>query len=117
MNILFYFHNWEVQHLKFGKIIFFWVSILFLVLSCRQDLIVFPNEDYPNSIFISSEPSGAEILLEGRKTSLFTPSFLTNLEPGKHLIGLYLFGYADTTVEITVTDSSKNFIKIFLKEE
>lgn len=50
------------------------------------------------SIFITSDPVGAEIILDGITTSLVTPDTLSPLAPGEHSILLSLENYRDTTI-------------------
>jgi hypothetical protein len=59
----------------------------------------------PGSIFVTSEPAGATILLDGQETALVTPDTLTGLEPGSYLISVDLAGYPVSPAVRTVTVS------------
>jgi hypothetical protein len=48
------------------------------------------------SVSISSDPAGALIFLNGQASNQVTPAKLTELPPGRHVIGLKLAGYAET---------------------
>ena len=41
-----------------------------------------------SEIYITSEPSEAVIEIDGKDTGKTTPAFLTDLQPGKHIINL-----------------------------
>ncbi len=56
------------------------------------------------NIFIETEPTGAEILLDSIKTNQFTPDTLKNISKGEHLLTLKKSNYRDTTVSITVDE-------------
>jgi len=49
-------------------------------------------------IYITSNPAGATIVLDGEQTSLVTPDTLSPLSPGQHSILLSLENYRDTTI-------------------
>ncbi len=56
------------------------------------------------NIFIETEPSGAEILLDSIKTNQFTPDTLKNISKGEHLLTLKKNNYRDTTISITIEE-------------
>jgi hypothetical protein len=59
------------------------------------------------SINVSSDPTGAEIYLDGSSTGETTNTMLTKISEGSHTIKLILSGYEDTekTVEVAVDDT------------
>jgi RNA polymerase subunit RPABC4/transcription elongation factor Spt4 len=54
------------------------------------------------TIFVSSEPSGAIVLLDGRYTDAKTPATLTEVVPGPHDVGVRLDGYDDVHAQVVV---------------
>ena len=101
---------------KFAK--YFTFSLIFLIIlasGCREDIFLYPEENYNNYVYVNSEPVGASIFLKGEYLEETTPAWLTNLEPGRHVFTLKLQGFIDTTFQVSVQDSSKEFITVFLK--
>lgn len=64
------------------------------------------------NVAISSDPPGAQIFLDGRQSSQVTPAKLTDLPPGRHLIGLKLDGYADAKEALHVPGDALVSIKL-----
>ncbi|MCH7771329.1 MAG: PEGA domain-containing protein [Bacteroidetes bacterium] len=62
---------------------------------------VTPTE--PGSIFVTSNPAGAQIWLDGVNTSQVTPDTIKNVDEGVHNITLKLQEFSDTTFTISVT--------------
>ena len=61
------------------------------------------------SISVSSEPSGADISLDGVPINAITPYTIQHLDPGTHTIELFLEGYQDwgpTDVQVTSGETS-----------
>lgn len=54
------------------------------------------------NLFIESQPSGAQIFLEGNNTGDVTPDTISSLETGNYDLTLKLPGYYDTTFSMTV---------------
>ena len=54
------------------------------------------------SIYVSSNPAGAEIWLDGVNTSLTTPNIVTDVLEGLHSVTLKLQDYYDTTFVVSV---------------
>jgi hypothetical protein len=63
-------------------------------------------------VAISSDPPGAQIILNGRASSQVTPAKLTDLTPGRHMIGLKLAGYADAKEALHVPGDALVSIKL-----
>ena len=57
------------------------------------------------SIFIVSEPAGAEIFLDSNRTNNTTPDTITNLIAGQHQITLKKENYKDTTLNIIIKEN------------
>ena len=73
-----------------------------VISSCdTADDPVTPTE--PGSIFITSNPAGAQIWLDGSNTSQVTPDTIKNVDEGVHNITLKLQEFIDTTFTISVT--------------
>lgn len=64
------------------------------------------------NVAISSDPPGAQIILNGRASSQVTPAKLTDLAPGRHMIGLKLAGYADAKEALHVPGDALVSIKL-----
>jgi hypothetical protein len=64
------------------------------------------------AVAISSDPPGAQIFLNGRLSSQVTPAKLTDLAPGRHVIGLKLAGYADAKESLHVPGDALVSIKL-----
>jgi WD40 repeat protein/serine/threonine protein kinase len=63
---------------------------------------------------IESEPSGAEVLLDGKAEGR-TPRALTVLEPGEHAVELRREGYAPESRKITYVAGTKESLRVVLK--
>jgi len=55
------------------------------------------------SIYLTSNPAGAQIWLDGVNTSQTTPDTVTNVDEGVHNVTLKLQDYNDTTISISVS--------------
>ena len=64
----------------------------------------------PGSIYITSNPSGAEIWLDGVNTSQITPDTIKNVNEGIHNVTLKLQEYNDTTFAISVTGGQTSIV-------
>lgn len=58
------------------------------------------------TIGVSSEPSGASILLDGRYTDAKTPATLTEVVPGSHDVRVRMTGYDDANTQVEVVAGS-----------
>jgi hypothetical protein len=82
--------------------------LLFLVLamvlsSCdTTDDPVTPTNT-KGGIYLTSNPAGAQIWIDGVNTSLTTPDTVTNVEQGLRNVTLKLQDYVDTTFSVSVT--------------
>jgi hypothetical protein len=86
------------------KKLFFLLLIPFSVLlitSCSsEDEPITPAE--PGSLYITSNPAGAQIWIDGDSTGFTTPDTVTNLDEGLYSVTLRLQDYKDTTISISV---------------
>lgn len=80
-----------------------------IITSCdtTEDTVAPPE---PGSIFISSNPAGAQIWLDGDSTSFVTPDTVTNVSEGVHTVTLKLTEYKDTTFSISVTGGQMSIV-------
>ncbi len=73
-----------------------------VISSCDStDDTVTPTE--PGSIFVTSNPAGAQIWLDGVNTSQVTPDTIKNLDEGVYNVTLKLTDYNDATFSVNVT--------------
>ncbi len=81
-------------------------SLLFLIIlfSCGVKQPVENNDEQQQTgkIVVTSQPSGAAIILDGEPTGKITPDTLTGVSPGKHSISVYLDGYQSDQDQILV---------------
>jgi len=73
-----------------------------LIISCDSttDPVVTPD---PGSIYIKSNPAGAQIWLDGSNKNLTTPDTLENVSEGVHTVTLKLADFKDTSFSISVS--------------
>ncbi len=64
------------------------------------------------SIFVISNPAGAEILIDGSYTGLVTPDSVAGLSTGYHMVTLILDGYRDTSFAANVQPNLQTNIYI-----
>ncbi|MGE5682456.1 MAG: PEGA domain-containing protein [Bacillota bacterium] len=69
-----------------------------------------------NSISVQSDPSGAQIFLNGVNTGKVTPGSLTDLNDGAYDITLKLNGFIDTTVTVIVSNGINKQISVVLTD-
>ena len=92
------------------------LAILFIILfavlvvtSCTTtNDPVTPTE--PGSIYLTSNPAGAQIWLDGVNTAQVTPDTVKNLDEGVYSVTLKLTDYNDTTFSISVTSGQTNVV-------
>lgn len=73
-----------------------------IITSCDSttDPVTTPD---PGSIYVTSNPAGAQIWLDGANKNLTTPDTLENVAEGVHTVTLKLTDYKDTTFSISVS--------------
>ena len=92
-------------------LIFFFGLVLASCNSLNNNNPVSSNTDNTGSIYVSSQPKGAEIWLDGKDTGQTTDDSVTSVQAGTHSITLKLSGYRDTTVtDVTVKKGLQSFI-------
>lgn len=68
------------------------------------------------SLYITSNPSGAQIFLNGTDTGIFTPALITNLYPGSYTIMLTLDNptmSSTNTVVVTQRQTTEVYLELF----
>lgn len=73
-----------------------------LVTSCSDTTTNPPPVTQQGSIFINSDPAGAEIWLDGQNTGKVTPDSITALDPGSYQVTLKLGSFNDISFTATV---------------
>ncbi|MFH1196506.1 MAG: PEGA domain-containing protein [bacterium] len=96
--------------------IIFLLLLFFVLSSCREDVIIYPEKKNRSTIYVDSDPMGAKIYLSTISTGKETPDSLVDLEPGLYALTLKLAGYSDTTTTINLKAGTKPYIYILLKE-
>lgn len=86
---------------------YFIIIILVLTLtSCEEETTSPPPEVKYGSIFIQSNPTGAQIWVDNTNTGKVTPDSIINLSIGNHSITLKLSGFSDTTFTVTIIENT-----------
>ena len=109
------------------------LTVLFLFnTSCEEDVYTgtVESEYFENGkLFVESKPSGAQIFVDNKNSSLSTPDTIKWLKSGMHSITLKKYLFQDTVLAVQVRDkevnslfvdftlNSKNFGKIECKSE
>jgi hypothetical protein len=84
--------------------------ILLFAVSCREDVVDFQVSASNSDIYITSNPSGADIYLNAEKTGKQTPDSLTNLSPGLYPVKLKLVGYTEVRFNVYLSKGEKRYI-------
>ncbi|MDP4175775.1 MAG: PEGA domain-containing protein [Bacteroidota bacterium] len=87
---------------KYLYTIFLLIPLLFIA-SCSSNDTTGPVTATKGSVFITSNPSGAQVWQNGSNTNKVTPDSITGLDAGTYNFTLKLTGYKDTLVAATVT--------------
>lgn len=86
---------------------------LFLILlftSCDSGSNDPISPEVNGSIYVSTNPSGANIWLDGVNTFKTTPDSITNVDAGLRYVTLKLEDYRDTTLSISVSNNQKSVV-------
>ncbi len=89
------------------------VLLTISLVSCDKEVSVSPVETFSiesGSIFISSNPSGAEIFVDGKPVGLFTPDTVKWLTDGDHEFVLKLDRFLDYSF---VAETNNNTVNLF----
>ncbi len=101
--------------MKFLSGIFLIIITNLFVFSCIDEHVIEVNENLNGSIYLTSEPNGAKILLLGTDTKKVTPDSIVNLESGLYEVTLQLENYKDTSFAVQVFKNQKTTKNIKLK--
>jgi len=83
-------------------LLFFILIIAMIFSSCdSSDDPITPESK--GSIYLTSNPAGAQIWIDGTNTSQITPDTVTNIDEGVHNVTLKLQDYNDTTISISIS--------------
>lgn len=94
------------------KKLFFLLLIPFfalLVSSCSDDDPITPAANEGN-LYITSNPAGAQIWIDGVNTSQTTPDTVLDIDEGVHNVTLRLTEYKDTTFSISITADETSIV-------
>lgn len=89
------------------KILLLLLWIMFIASSCEKEISLTPPEELPASasVIFYSNPEGAEIIVNGRKSGYKTPDSLTWLAPGFYEFSLSLQYYRDTSFSLRLNEN------------
>ncbi|MEW6195089.1 MAG: PEGA domain-containing protein [Bacteroidota bacterium] len=94
------------------KILIGILTFILLFVGCREDIVEFSDIDKTGTLYVNSDPDGAEIFLNDIRVYKITPDSLMNLQPGNYNIRLRLAGYPDESTNIAVISGQKRFVNI-----
>jgi len=77
--------------------------IAFVMSSCDSTDDPVTPTNTKGGVYLTSNPAGAQIWIDGVNTSLTTPDTVTNVEQGVRNVTLKLQDYVDTTFSVSVT--------------
>ena len=92
-------------------------TVLLIISSCenKSDNPVDSSQTDKGSLYITSNPAGAQIWLDNSNTGQVTPDTVKNIQEGTHNITLKLTEYRDTTISVSVTaGQTKNVSNVVL---
>ena len=81
-----------------------------LITSCNSSEDPMTPANTKGSIYITSNPAGAQIWVDGTNSTLTTPDTVTNVEEGVRNVTLKLQDYKDTTFALSVTAEQTSVI-------
>ncbi len=81
-----------------------------------RDTSVQKIEKNTGSLFISSIPTSASIILDGKDTGLQTPSLFENIKDGNHRITLIRVGFKDETIDLVIEKNKTLKREVILAE-
>jgi len=77
--------------------------VALLISSCSSDEDPVTPVETKGSLYVTSNPAGAEIWIDGVTTSQTTPDTILDIEEGVHNVTLKLQDYKDTTFSISIS--------------
>ena len=91
------------------------IFLLFFNFGCTEESPTSTNSDTEKGlIYVNSNPTGAEIFLQGSTTGKITPDSITNLAPKSYDLRIRLNDYADSSLVVNVKAGLKTTIDIDL---
>ncbi|MCB0744420.1 MAG: PEGA domain-containing protein, partial [Ignavibacteriae bacterium] len=85
-----------------------------IIISCVENHVM-PVFNY-GSIYVTSDPSGAQIIFNDENTGKVTPDSIIDISAGEYTIMLKLNAFKDTTFSVTVNQNSQTTEDIYLIE-
>ncbi|MEJ2105623.1 MAG: PEGA domain-containing protein, partial [Ignavibacteriaceae bacterium] len=82
----------------------------FIISSCNSEDNPTTPVETKGSVYISSNPAGAQIWIDGINTSQVTPDTVTDVTEGSRNITLKLTDYKDTTFTLSVTAGQMSIV-------
>ncbi|MFH1526782.1 MAG: PEGA domain-containing protein [Bacteroidota bacterium] len=82
---------------------------------CREDIVVYPDQENTGSVYLSSSPPGASIFLRNSYIEKITPALISNLSEGSYFVSLRLNGYSDTSTVVIIENNKTEYLSIRLK--
>ncbi|MCJ7615654.1 MAG: PEGA domain-containing protein [Desulfobacterales bacterium] len=86
------------------------LSLGLLIISCDSTEDPVSTTDAKGNIYITSQPSDAEIWIDGTNTTLVTPDTVEGVTEGLRTVTLRLQDYYDTTFTISVTGDETSVV-------
>lgn len=96
--------------------IFLIVTITLIINGCVDENVIEVNKTLNGSIYLTSEPSGAKIILLGTDINKVTPDSITNLESGLYEVTLQKKNFYDTSFAVKVFKNLRTTKNIKLKK-
>ena len=72
--------------------------------------VLTPSTPEKGSLYISSSPVAADIIIDGQSQGAKTPATITNLTAGNHEVKLTKTGYEDFTTTVTITAGTTSYL-------
>jgi len=82
----------------------------FIITSCSSDDPITPPPVTEGGIYLTSNPAGAQIWVDGVNTNFTTPDTVLNIEAGTRNVTLKLQDYYDTTFAVSVTSEEISIV-------
>lgn len=101
---------------SFLSIIFLALPI-FILMSCREDIVEITPEIKTGDLYIKSIPSGAEIIFNETKTGRITPDSLLGIQPGNYNVTVRILGVGQGTQFVNIVSGKKKYINIHIGVE
>lgn len=82
--------------------------VALLVNSCSNDDPITPSAE--GNLYITSNPAGAQIWIDGVNTSQTTPDTVSDIDEGVHNVTLKRTEYKDTTFSVSITANQTSIV-------